>query len=305
MAKSDKVKVESTDADGNKKVVAVRSPTPKDRNEAQLHYLKSFRTSLENGAILRQKLEDYLREQGIWDDEKQKKYESIISEISEGERKLSTGGIKLSEARDVAIAMRQSRFEFRELVAERTSMDTNTAESRADNASFDYLVSVCVLDPDTSKPIFSNVDEYQENADQPFLAEAAGKLAEKLYQLDPDYDKSLPENVFLTKYKFADDDLRLINKDGQMVDLDGKLVNKDGRYIDTEGNLIDKDGNPVDEEGNPNVDFSPFLDDDGKPVVLEEAKKTKKTRKKKVSAEEETEEAEAEKVEAGTVETDA
>ena len=292
MAKSDKkVKIESTDADGKKKVVAIRSPTPKDRNEAQLHYLKAFRTSLENGAILRQKLEDYLREQGIWDDEKQKRYESIINDISDGERKLSSGGIKLSEARDVAIAMRQSRFEFRELVAERTGMDTNTAESRADNASFDYLVSVCVVDPDTGKPIFANVDEYQENADQPFMAEAAGKLAEKLYQLDPNYDKSLPENVFLTKYKFADDDLRLINKDGQMVDLDGKLVNKDGRYIDAEGNLIDKDGNPVDEEGNPVVDFSPFLDDDGKPVVLEEAEETKpkKTKKKKVSAEEEVE----------------
>ena len=292
MAKSDKkVKIESTDADGKKKVVAVRSPTPKDRNEAQLHYLKAFRTSLESGAILRQKLEDYLREQGIWDDEKQKRYESIINDISDGERKLSSGGIKLSEARDVAISMRQSRFEFRELVAERTGMDTNTAESRADNASFDYLVSVCVVDPDTSKPIFANVDEYQENADQPFMAEAAGKLAERLYQLDPDYDKSLPENVFLTKYKFADDDLRLINKDGQMVDLDGKLVNKDGRYIDTEGNLIDKDGNPVDEEGNLVVDFSPFLDDDGKPVVLEEAEETKpkKTKKKKVLAEEEVE----------------
>ena len=76
-----------------------------------------------------------------------------------------------------------------------------------------------------------------------------------------------------------------------MVDLDGKLVNKDGRYIDTEGNLIDKDGNPVDEEGNLVVDFSPFLDDDGKPVVLEEAEETKPkyTKKKKVLAEEEVE----------------
>lgn len=263
--------VESEDSKGNKVTVVIRPPVAKDKNEAQLQYLKSFRQALENGAILKQKLDDHLKEQGIWDEVKQKKYEAILKTISEGERQLQKGGIKLEEAKKIALSMKESRFEFRTLIAERSVMDTNTAESQADNASFDYLASVCIVDSQKGSPIFSTMDEYQNHGDEPYVVAAAAKLAEKLYKLDPDYDKGLPENEFLVKYKFADEELRLLNKEGQTVDEDGRLVNKDGRYIDEDGNFIDVDGHPVDEEGNYSEEFSPFLDDKGDPILAEVA----------------------------------
>ena len=284
-----RVNVDSVDKNGDKKVVAVVDPTAKDRNEAQLHYLKAFRKALENGAILRQKLEDYLRDQKIWDEEKETRYSEIVKEIAEGERQLSKGGIKLIEAKDIALNMRDCRNEFRVLVSERTSMDANTAEAQADNASFNYLVYSCTVDPNSGKQIFDSLDDYEENADEPFAARAAATLADKLYQLDPDYEKGLPENKFLIQYKFADNKLRLLNNDGKLVDEDGRLLNDDGRYINEDGNLIDVDGNLVDEEGEFVADFVPFTDDDGKPIVLEEEKKEtpkKRTRKKKVVEEE-------------------
>ena len=143
-AKSDKnLVVESEDSKGNKVTVMVRTPVAKDKNGAQLQYLKSFRQALENGAILKQKLDDHLKEQGIWDDAKQKRYEQILKTINDGERQLQKGGIKLEEAKDIAFSMKEARLEFRSLGAERTVMDTNTAESQADNASFDYLASLC------------------------------------------------------------------------------------------------------------------------------------------------------------------
>ena len=270
-AKSDKnLVVESEDSKGNKVTVMVRTPVAKDKNGAQLQYLKSFRQALENGAILKQKLDDHLKEQGIWDDAKQKRYEQILKTINDGERQLQKGGIKLEEAKDIAFSMKEARLEFRSLVAERTVMDTTTAESQADNASFDYLASLCIVDTNKGEPIFSNMDEYQNNGDEPYVAAAAAKLAEKLYQLDPDYDKGLPENEFLVHYKFADKELRLINDEGRFIDEDGRLVNEEGRYVDKDDNLVDVDGNIVDEDGKYVVEFSPFLDDGGKPVVLEE-----------------------------------
>jgi hypothetical protein len=268
--------IESKDSKGDKKTVVVRPPTSKDKNQAQLEYLKAFRQALENGAILKQKLDDHLQEQGIWDEAKQKQYEEIVKTINDGERQLQKGGIKLQEAKEIAFKMKTARLEFRSLVAERTVMDTNTAESQADNSSFDYLASVCIIDVKKGDPIFGNMDEYRDNGDEPYVAEAAAELASKLYKLDPNYDKGLPENEFLVKYKFADKELRLIDKEGKLVDEDGKLVNEDGRYINEEGQLIDRDGIPVDEEGNYQQDFSPFLDDNDKPIVIEE--KTKETK---------------------------
>ena len=258
--------VESEDSNGNKVTVVVRHPTAKDKNGAQLQYLKSFRQALESGAILKQKLDDHLQEQGVWDEAKQKEYEKVLKTINEGERKLQKGGIKLEEAKDLAFSMKEARLEFRALIAERSVMDANTAESQADNASFDYLASVCIIDS-KNQPIFSSLEEYQDNGDEPYVAAAAGKLAEKLYKLDPNYDKGLPENEFLVKYKFADEELRLINKDGSLVDDEGRFVNEEGRFVDEEGNFVDAEGNPVTEEGKYNSEFSPFLDDDGNPIV--------------------------------------
>lgn len=259
--------VESEDSNGNKVTVVVRPPTAKDKNGAQLQYLKSFRQALENGAILKQKLDDHLKEQGVWDEAKQKEYEKVLTTINEGERKLQKGGIKLEEAKALAFSMKQARLEFRALIAERSVMDANTAESQADNASFDYLASVCIIDSSKGQPIFNSLEDYQDNGDEPYVAAAAGKLAEKLYKLDPNYDKGLPENEFLVKYKFADEELRLINKDGGFVDDEGRLVNEDGRFIDEEGNFVDAEGNPVTEDGKYNDEFSPFLDDDGNPIA--------------------------------------
>lgn len=253
---------------GDDVTVIVRPPSQKDKNDAQLHYLKSFRQALDSGAILKQRLEDHLVEQGIWDEVKQEQYDKITDTLNQGDRKLKKGGIKLEDAKQIAIEMQQARAEFRLLIAERTAMDTNTAESQADNASFDYLASVCIVN-EKGDPIFDSIESYRDNGDEPYIAQAAAALASKLYQLDPDYDKSLPENKFLKEYNFVDEELRTINEKGELVDSEGRLVNEDGRYIDAEGNFVDRDGNLVDEEGDPIVEFSPFLDDKGKPIVLD------------------------------------
>ena len=46
--------------------VLVKKPNRKDINDSQVVYNKVWRKSLEDNAILRQKLNDYLIEQGVW-----------------------------------------------------------------------------------------------------------------------------------------------------------------------------------------------------------------------------------------------
>ena len=66
------ITVESKDLDGNDKSVLVVRPDSKKLAEAQKVYNKIFRDGLESGALLRQRLDGYMREQGILSDEKEK-----------------------------------------------------------------------------------------------------------------------------------------------------------------------------------------------------------------------------------------
>jgi len=275
----------------NKEIeLCVVRPNVKQRQEGQKVYNKAFRDAVESGAILRAKVNSVMREQNLWDDNKEAQYRKLLEKINQSERKIKSGGIKLSEAKELALQMRRDRSELRTLTSERSSLDTNTAEGQADNAQFNYWVSACTVYSDTGKSYFNNYEDYINRDDDPVTGQAASNLALMLYNLDPDYEKKLPENEFLKKYKFVDEALHLVDKQGRRIDSEGRLVNKDGRYINESGELIDIDGNRVDENGEYVVEFSPFLDDDGKPVSEEKTEdKEKKKEDTKSSDKKETE----------------
>ena len=264
--KNFKVTIDGKDID-----LSVVRPNVKQRQEGQKVYNKAFRDAVESGAILRAKVNSVMREQNLWDDNKEAQYRKLLEKVNQSERQIKSGGIKLNEAKEIALQMRRDRSELRALTSERSSLDNNTAEGQADNAQFNYWVSACTVYSDTGKQYFPSHEDYLNREDDPAVGQAAGNLAMLIYNLDPDYEKKLPENQFLSKYKFVDEELHLVDKQGRRVDAEGRLVNKDGRYINEAGELIDVDGNRVDENGEYVVEFSPFLDDEGKPLA-EEAK---------------------------------
>jgi hypothetical protein len=276
--------------------VLVKKPNRKDLNESQIAYNKAWRKSLDDKAILRQKLNDYLTEQGVWSEDKQKQYEDFVKKINDRELVLKKGGIPLKKAKTIALELKRLRVGFRELISERSSYDNNTAEGAADNARFDYLVSVCVLDPNTNKPVFKDIDDYNERGSEGWAVKAAGELANFLYNLDPNYEQSLPENEFLSKFKFTDSKGRLVNKEGHLIAIDEEGVE---RLIDEESYYVAYDENGVQYKVNRSgekiveVVVSPFLDDDGNPItddqpseieVSANAEETKKSKKKKADS---------------------
>ena len=277
--------------------VLVKKPNRKDLNESQIAYNKAWRKSLDDKAILRQKLNDYLTEQGVWSEDKQKQYDDFVKKINDRELVLKKGGIPLKKAKSIALELKRLRASFRDLISERTSYDNNTAEGTADNARFDYLVSVCVLDPSSKKPIFKDMDDYNERGSEGWAIKAAGELANFIYNLDPNYEKSLPENEFLSKFKFTDEKGRLVNKDKHLisVDEDGveRLIDEDSYYVAYDENGVQY---RVNRSGEKIVEIveSPFLDDDGNPIVDSEAseeeeivaatEEPKKSKKKKADS---------------------
>lgn len=263
---TDKVKVEGTD-------VWVKKPGNKEFRDSRIAYNQEFRHALDKGAMLKAKLAEYVREQGIWNDAKDKKYNQLVEKIRELELAIKKGGIALSKAKEAAIELHKTRLEFRALIAEKQAHEANTAESMAENAQFNYLVSACVVRENGAR-VWDSVEKYDEQASEPWAVQAASELAKMLYGIDPDYDKNLIENQFLVKYKFANKDLRLVNKDGHLVDEDGRLIDESGRYIayreDGTKYFVNTSGEEVDENGNLKVDFTPFVDDEGNAVTVEE-----------------------------------
>lgn len=264
-----KTRTFKADVDGKETTFLVRNPTLQDQKEATKVYNTAFTEALKSKAVVRAKLDDLLVEQGLWDDAKQMRFSTLQAQILEGERKLAKGGIPLAQAKEEALKMRKLREDLRDLIAVKTNLDTHTAEGQADNARFNYLVSACTVYNDNKKPYFSSYEDYNSKSGDVVSVLAAQNLAGMLYGLDNDYEDKLPENKFLKQYKFVDDKLRLINKDGKLVDSEGRLIDENGRFINEKGEFIDKDGNPVDDAGDYVVEFKPFLDDSGKPVVLE------------------------------------
>ena len=267
-----KTRTFTTKLDDKETIFLVRSPSLQDQREATKVYNQAFSEALKAKAVVRAKLDDLLVEQGLWDNSKQFRFSELQGQILEGERKLARGGISLSDAKLEALRMRKLREDLRDLISVKTSLDTHTAEGQADNARFNYLVSACTVYNDTKKPYFNSYEDYNNKASDIVSILAAQNLAGMLYGLDSDYEEKLPENKFLKQYKFVDEKLRLINKDGKLVDAEGRLIDENGRFINDNGEFVDKDGNLVDKDGDYLVEFKPFLDDNGNPVVIKEEK---------------------------------
>jgi len=252
------------------KEYAILKPNAQGNENATMEYNRVFSKALQNGALLRERLDEFMRQQGLWDDKKEDDYLGLLKKIDNHQNTLKGGGIKLSEAKELALEMRGLRGSLQTLISEKNAMDVNTAQGQAENARFNFLLVNSLVYNDTGETVFETVDDYlSDNDDNSVSLAAAENFANFYYGLDQDYEKNLPENKFLSKFKFTDGEGRFLNEEGSLTDYSGRLVNEEGRYIDEDGNFIDVEGNSVDEEGNRIVDEKPFLDEGGNPVEID------------------------------------
>ena len=267
MDKDKKIPVELED--GKKVTIVVKNPTTGITSRANRIHAKTWTECIQDGIMTKKGLAKFMKENGIWDDEKEKEQLAISQKLVDLERKLfvkkgRSSKVKASEGKKIAVEMRQLRAKLRLLLAERIAMENHTAESIADNAKFDFLVSACTYYENGQK-VYNTLEDYINSADSEIAFAAASALASMMYSLDQDFESRLPENKFLKMFNFVDDELSLVGTEGHRVDLEGRRVNSLGQFIDEEGNRVDIDGNPLDEDGN-YVPSVTYVDDNGKKI---------------------------------------
>ena len=276
----DETNVFTDKVDGKDVKFQVKVPSLENMDEAYKVRSRAFTSAINSNALLRARLDDILKEQGLWNDAKQAKLTSLQQDLITGEQVLAKGGMRLSEGKKLALDMRQTRIDMQELLSVRNNLDNSTAEGHADNARFNYLVSACLVYKDTGEPYFSGLADYLNRFTDPIGYQGASILASSMYGLDSNYEAKLPENIFLKDFQFIDDELRLVNKEGKLVDEEGRLIDSIGHFIDEKGSRVDINGNPLNEDGSYAFERKPFLDDDDKPIILDGTpKKTPKQTK--------------------------
>jgi hypothetical protein len=241
-------------------------PTAPNLTAAKLEKNKTFaRLIRDKDLLLRSEINKAAQHRGLWDDDKQKELESLRDRIVKGEAQLSRGGKTIKgkpftkkAAKKLALDMMNWRGQFLALNSTLTEFDQYTVESQAENAEFDSLCSVCIVD-DEDTQIFTDLNDYRMRSSEEGVEEAAAELAKLTTSYDDSWYDKLPEVAFLLKYKFVNEDYRLIDDSGQLVSDDGKLINKDGQLINEQGEPVNEFGEVVDEEGNI-VDFVEFVD---------------------------------------------
>lgn len=259
--------------DGQEIELMIKNPSLKEKEEAEAIKIRWWNKAVKEGCVFAENLNKVLEDQGIWNTEKQTKLDELRLELSNIFDKLDKGGIKLSEAKSLAIHARQIRNEISFLTFDRIRYISNTVEGISSDKEFQYLVSAMVYNKD-GKKYFKNFEDYLNRAGDLDAYQVSAKVSEYLYGGGAD---QYPENKFLKEYGFCDDKLRLVNKDGNLVDIENKLIDEDGNYIkfgpDGQKIILDENGEPVAEQNNTR---KPFLNEDDKPIILEKNSETNK-----------------------------
>jgi hypothetical protein len=203
--------------------------------------------------MTKKELKEFMKRRGIWSEDMDKSEGNLVKEIAELEKKLAfgsggSGRVKASEGKTTAIEIREKRIELRDLISERLGLEANTAEALSDNAKFDFFVASCTYKENGEK-VYNTLEEYDQNSDDDIAFAAASAMAQMLYSLDKNFELSLPENQFLKKHHFTNDEGSLVNDKGDLVDLDGRKINELGHFLNDEGERIDRDGNLLDSSG--------------------------------------------------------
>ena len=199
------------------KMYAVRRPKVDEIRKANEFRSKSFNEALQRGDMLREQLESELRKRKLWSDSREEEYQSLRQSILDGEYKLKKGGIRLANAKKVALEMSEARTKMITLLSSRTDLDSNTCEGKADAARFNYLFACCLVYDDTDESYFANgLDDYLLNQDDPVALAGASHFYYLLSGSD-NVDQRLPENQFLKRFNFVDDDFRLIDDNGSSL----------------------------------------------------------------------------------------
>lgn len=173
--------------------------------------------------MMRSQLEDFLKDVGVYSEDELDAIMQFNKEIGELEKKIKDGG-DIDGGKAAAVRLKTVRINLLMLISRKFEYDKYTIEHNVENAKFDYLITKCILDED-KKPVFKNVEDYKDNEElREDLMPLIKELGELTSPFDSQFEQKLPENQFLKKYDFCDDNFNLKEEQSEEKDSDADEV---------------------------------------------------------------------------------
>lgn len=267
--------IDTVDAGGKPLKLEIRTPNHKILQNATMAYNMKVSSLIRNGSetgerlLLRAEIEDHLIKAGIWSQADSAKLQTLSISIRAAELMLQRGGIKLIEAKKIALDMSKNRMEIMSLVGKRQQLDSATVESVAENYKFAHFALNCIRRVEDRQLFFSEYDDYVNRGGEDASIASCKALAEMVYGVAEDIQNNLFETRWLKKAGFVNDDGRFINSDGHLVDEDGRLIDEEGRFVNENKELVDLHGVRIEDNGDfCCIDPKPFIDEEGKEVEI-------------------------------------
>lgn len=281
MDNNDKTVINTVDTDGQSIKVTIIAPGHKILQEAQMIYnikltsLIKLSTSDDSPLLSKQQLDMHLEKLGIWTEIDASNFLKLQLQLRSMELKLQQGGIKVSDAKKIALDMKTKRAILLMLYQRRAQFDNITMESISDNEKFKFLMTSCVFG-ENDLQFFIDIEDYESRQNEQATIDSSIILAGKIYGYDSGAEANLIENKWLKQFEFADDNGRLVDDKNRLIDIDGRLIDKKGRFVNKKGEFVDDKGVPVDKDGNFKIKTKPFIDDKTGKAITGKKRKVKK-----------------------------
>lgn len=249
---------------GEEVTLTVRKPQYEDFSESDKVYAAKVASLIKEGIggrkklLLRSELSDYLKEAGVWTVADEERTEKLQSEVAELLDKMRKGGSKLSEGRKWALEIGDKRREIVKLNQKRQIFDDTTIEAIAENEKIDYLIFVCTVYGEDGRNYWDSFGDMKNDKAGEVYRKASEFGMKVIFNIDSKFENNLPENRWLKKYNFIDDNLNFTDrKTGEKVDRLGRPV----KDLEKEyKKLVDNLQGEIEEE-------APFVDDEAESVL--------------------------------------
>lgn len=256
---------EFTITEGNNEEVklAVRQPQYEDFEESDKIYAIKISSLIKENAnrklLSRQDLSKYLKESGTWTTEDEMRVAELQTQVDNLLSKLKKGGIKVSEGRELAIQVMEKRQALLQINKKRQLFDDVTLESFAENEKLDYLIYVSTVYSESGKNYWDSFDDMKNDKLSEAYKKASQYAMQMIYNFDPEFEKKLPENKWLKKYGYVDEDLNYVDRKT------GERVDKSGRPLSELEAEIKKQ---IDNFQGEIVEETPFIDDETQEPIV-------------------------------------
>jgi len=206
-----------TEPSGNTVELAVVFPSVEQKANADIHKSVMFGKYAKSGVLFKDVILKLMRDQGMWDDERESQREELLTIISQGTEKLLAVGIMKSEAKEIALKVRSARVILTSLMSEYNNLEQNSVEGKAEQAKFEWLISQCTLYNEDGKKYFASLTDYKNKEDEPHVQKIANEFQTLYYDIDSVL-RELPENKFLIEHGFMNEDFTLKDSETESVE---------------------------------------------------------------------------------------